>query len=218
MDSQTKLKLGLAFSFLKLGTLGLIFGWVTVFVFLNSAEIIFNMDMPFVHALDSIRSTETLRSVVGDTVSDTGPVGLEKIGNFGIPNALKIPVIGSRLSLNKAIFSDGRWLSRSGNGHYMIIGNADGGTIGNVVVYTRSNWRTISEQARLKIGDNIFLDTDSDWRYMFRIVNRSVLRFGQPYVKSDVPNGSMIFVVEDEQAQSVFVFECAYVSIQNIRQ
>jgi len=200
-------------------TLGLVFAGITGFVFLNSFEVLLNRDIPFIHAIDRIHSGETMRSIVGDDTRDVlDKKSQEAVGNFGLPKTLKIPTLGSRLPLMDAIFVDGQWLSRSNSGHYLITSAGKNGNIGNVVVYTRVGWRTISAPENIKIGDNIFLDTDTDWRYMFRVDNKSALQFGQPFVKSETSFGSLIFLVEDDARKADFVFEGVFVGIQNIRQ
>lgn len=207
-------------SLAKVVVLGIFFFGITVFVFLNSFEILFNRDISFVDALEKFRSKDMIEGVLKKDSSEAVLSNYEKswIGDFGIPKTLKIPVFSSRLPLSKAIFLSGEWLVRSGNGHFLITGPGKNGNIGDVIIYSQSGWRTIFSPERLSIGDNIFLETDADWRYMFRVVNKGSLYPNQPFVKSDNDIGSLILFAEDESRSVVFAFECILVSVQNIRQ
>lgn len=222
MDSSENLKkkLRAIWSLAKVSVLGLFFFGITGFVFLNSFEIVFNRDISLVGALERFESKETIESVLKKNSNEAILSNYEKnwIGDFGIPKTLKIPVFSSRLPLSGALLSSGEWLVRSGSGHFLIAGPGRSGNVGDVVVYSRSGWRTISSPERLSLGDNIFLETDADWRYMFRVVNKGSLYPNQPFVKSDNDMGSLVFLVEDEPRGVVFVFECVLVSVQNIRQ
>lgn len=223
MDSSKELKkkkLWTMWSLAKVVALGIFFFGITVFVFLNSFEIVFNRDVPFVGALEPFGSRGTIESILKKDSNNTVLSNYEKdwIGDFGIPKTLKIPVFGSRLPLSGPIFSSGEWLVRSGNGHFLIMGPGKNGNVGDVIIYSRSGWRTISSPERLSIGDNIFLETDTDWRYMFRVVNKGSLHPDQPFVKSDTDLGSLILLIDDGSRGVVFAFECVLVSVQNIRQ
>lgn len=223
MDSSKEMKkekLRKIWSLAKVVSLGVFFFGITVFVFLNSFEIVFNRNVSFVGALERFRSKGTIESVLKKNSSNAVLSNYEKdwIGDFGIPKTLKVPTFGSRLPLSGSLFLSGEWLVRSGNGHFLIMGPGKNGNVGDIIIYSRSGWRTISSPERLSIGDNIFLETDTDWRYMFRVASKGSLRLDQPFVKSDTDLGSLILLIEDESRGVVFAFECILVSIQNIRQ
>ncbi len=218
MGSSKKLKA--LWSLVKIIGLGVFFAFVTCFVFLNSFEIVFNHDTRFSSALERFQSKETLESILKENSDAQSFSILERswAGDFGVPKTLKIPVFSSRLPLSEAISVNGEWLARSGNGHFRIISSGRNGNIGDVIVYLRSQWRTIASPEQLSIGDNIFLETDAGWRYMFRTVNKSLLRPNQPFVKSDNNSGTLILLIEDDQRKVIFAFEGVFVSIQNIQQ
>lgn len=218
MDFSKKLRV--VWSFVKIIGLGAFFAFVTWFVFLNSFEIVFNRDTRFVQALEQFQSKETIESILEKDSVTNPSLNFEEnwVGNFGALKTLKIPVFRSRLPLSEAISVNGEWLARSGSGHFRIIGSGRNGNMGDVIVYLRSGWRTIASPEQLSIGDNIFLETDADWRYMFRIVSKGSLRLNQPFVKSDNNSGTLVLLIEDDQRKAVFAFEGIFVSIQNVRQ
>lgn len=207
-----------AVTVVRIVSAGLAFAALTVFVFLNSFEVLFNKDISFIHALDTLHAQKMINDIVGEVNGNLFQLTSEKLGNFGSPQTLKIPSINSKLNLVKAIHVDGNWLYRANNGHYIVTSASKNGNVGDVVIYANTSWRTILAPGDIKIGDNLFLDTDSGWRYMFRITNKSTLHFDDAYVKREMPVNSLTLLVEDERNNVVYLFQGAFVNIQNTQQ
>ncbi|MDD5083654.1 MAG: hypothetical protein PHT88_01785 [Candidatus Moranbacteria bacterium] len=210
-----KKALKIVWTAIKMAIIGLIFASLTVFVFANSIEVLFNKDIPHIHALDKLSSKTTLDSIVGGPNEGVRDIDAGKVGNFGKPKMLKIPSMSSKLNLIESIVVGDDWLYRANNGHYIIVSDGKNGNIGDVVIYANASWRTFPTPEHLKIGDNLFLDTDTGWRYMFRITNRSVVHPDDPYVKGDSAANSLILIMEDKDTGLTYVLQGMYISIQN---
>lgn len=200
---------------IKLSLIGLVFGSMSVFVFSNSFEVLFSYDIPYVHALETMRSKNVLLSIVDEENPDLFSYSGEKVGNFGSPLTLKIPSFSIRLPLIRASFVRDNWLYKTNNGHYIIKNNSKNGNIGDLVVYTQKSWRTVEYPEDIKIGDNIFIDTDSEWRYMFRISDKSVIETQDSYVYSESPLNTLVLIVEDTESDAAYVYQGKFVSLQN---
>lgn len=191
---------------------------MSIFVFSNSFEVLFSYDIPYVHALETMHSKNVLLSIVDKENPDSFTYSGEKMGNFGSPLTLKVPSFSIRLPLIRASFVRDSWLYKTNNGHYIIKNNSKNGNIGDLVVYTQKSWRTVEYPENLKIGDNIFIDTDSGWRYMFRISDKSVIGTQEGYVYSESSLNTLVLVVEDAKNDTAYVFQGNFVSLQNAQQ
>lgn len=198
--------------------LWLTFGAITSFVFANSFEVLFSYDIPYIDAVNTFQSKKVLESVVDTKESSFLTYSNDKIGNFGSPTVLKFPQFSEKIRLVRAVYARDKWLYRTTSAHYFILSESKNGNIGNLVIYTHKNWRTLLTPHELNIGDNIFIDTDSEWRYMYRITDRSILRPDNTFVPSESPVNRLVLVVEDSQKGVTYVFQANFVSLQNAQQ
>lgn len=202
------------------GIMLLCFYW-TMFIFLSSYETVFGKDISRIRTVERVSINSLITSFFAEKKESAPVISVEKeyMGNFGIPSFLKIPKFNIRLQLTGAMRDgNGNWLSRLNSGHYMFLGKNKGGNIGDIVLYTRKSWRTVNEPQNLKIGDNIFLDTFDDWRYMFRINEARVLSWNEKSVVSESKVPTLILIVEDASNRVHYLYKADFISIQNIQQ
>lgn len=195
---------------------------ITIFFFLNTLETVLGKDFSsLVPAVKKFQGTEIIRSIIGNKLPEevikdsTSP---DFVGDFGNPRELKIPSAKERVPLVSAISYSNEWFSRIGSGQFIIVSQSQDRNIGGMVVYLNSSWRTVSNADSIRIGDTIFVETDKDWRYMFRIIGKNVLQADQPFVKSNDHSGGLVFIVEVPDQQKEVVFEALLINVQNILQ
>lgn len=202
------------------GIMLLCFYW-TMFIFLSSYETVFSKDISRIHTVEKVSINSLITSFFAEKKENTSVVSIEReyIGNFGIPAFLKIPKFNTRLQLAGAMRDkNGNWLSRLNSGHYMFLSKNKGGNIGDIALYTRKSWRTVNEPQNLKIGDNIFLDTFDDWRYMFRINEARVLSWDEKSIVSESKVPILVLIIEDAPNRVHYFYKADFINIQNIQQ
>ncbi len=190
---------------------------LTLFIFANSFELAFNYDIPFVGAISSIH-LEGIETGVHDQQALGQSRTQEREGGFGAPFAIKLPIQKVRLPLVLGVLTPQGWLARANAGHYFITTPSKNNNLGTLVVYVAKSWRTIPDPQDLRVGDNMFVDTNRDWRYMYRIETIDVFPFGKEYVIEDTLTSKMVMVIEDASQHVHYIVSASIVSVQNIQQ
>ncbi|HSX28820.1 MAG TPA: hypothetical protein VLF60_05220 [Candidatus Saccharimonadales bacterium] len=200
---------------------GLIFafcGGVSIFLLMTGYESIYNRDVPFVHSLDAINLTAyqsryNLNKYVG---TDS-----KQVGNFGKPTNVKMPRRSMRFDIVKPIqdTANNQWLARASTLHLLPLTAPRNGNLGVALLYCRSSFRTLNASNLPNVGDNLFIDTDRNWRYVYRVTDTRVLPDDQPYILSDDgTKGKVIISCNDSAHKRNFVVEADQLVVQGVEQ
>ncbi|HSE61335.1 MAG TPA: hypothetical protein VLA88_03495 [Candidatus Saccharimonadales bacterium] len=193
-------------------------GLISLFLVLSGYESIFNKDLPLVHTLDSVNLTAlSKRYDLPKAVAAQTP---EMFGNFGKPQTLKLPERALRLDITAPITDgSGGWLARANTLHSIVLKEPRRGNIGLLVLYCRSSFRTISTTALPAAGENIFMDTDKNWRYIYRVSSSKVVPAYEQYVVSDNgQTGRIVIFCYDATSNVDAVVEATILSVQGVTQ
>ncbi len=165
---------------------------LTVFIFLNSYEVVFNKDLPYISAvrsvnLESIDRDYPLAHQIDAPTFDTK--------QFGTPISLKVSGGKAKVSLVPAIFNNGKWLARSNTGQvtsFTVNKFSD-----NLFVYMREDVRTIQSVRTMRPGDNMQMDTTTGFRYIFRVSDVQTIDVSSPFILQDTQKPQIFIVIQD---------------------
>ncbi|MEI6477733.1 MAG: hypothetical protein WCO52_01995 [bacterium] len=184
----------------------------TTFIMINGYELAFTKEVPFAIALTPVPVRDIIdRNTSPQIVKD--PNSGE--GNFGHPLYLKLTPTSTRLQVVPAIYQNGHYLARQSTAQFAYLSPAKGGNIGNTLVYLREGWRTINDPSTLTVGDNVFLDTDRDWRYMFRISNTQLLPATTSFILPDTTTPDLLLAITSSDNKSIQYVTATFVNLQN---
>ncbi len=183
-------------------------------VYAASYELLFNKDLPGVSSLVKSSDTDSLSRFAGSNNS-VNKSDTNFVGDNGTPLELRLPSVSARVFVVPAIRSQGGdFLIRAGTAHYLLTSAAQNGAMGNLVIYARRDWRSLPETASLSIDDNIFVDTNKDWRYVYRVTEAKKGSEAEKYLLPTSQRASLLLVVEGKSGLEVYRAE--NMSLQNI--
>jgi hypothetical protein len=187
---------------------------VSVFVLLSGYESIYNRSVPFVHTLDRVELAAFASSY--DLKSAANP-SQKLYGNFGKPVTVKMPASSLRLNVTAPIEENQAWLARANSLHLLVTKPPRSGNIGMALMYCRSSYRTVDARDLPKQGQNIFIDTDEDWRYVYRVTNANTYADNKPYIPSDDGSrGKLIIACDDTSLHITNIIEADLLSVQGV--
>jgi hypothetical protein len=193
-------------------------GLISLFLLLSGYESIFNRDLPFVHTLDTVNlQALSKRYDLPKAVANQGP---DMLGSFGKPQTLKLPERALRLGITSPILEGtDRWLARANTLHEIILKDPRRGNIGLLALYCRASFRTIDITSFPKPGENIFIDTDKNWRYIYRVSSAKIVPADQEYVVADDgETARLIIACYDSALKADVVVEAVVLSVQGVTQ
>jgi len=187
---------------------------VSAFVLLSGYESIFNRSMPFVHTLDKVQLSTFTSSY--DLRAAAEPAN-KMYGNFGKPVTVKLPASSLRLNVAAPIQENTAWLARASSLHLLITKPPRSGNIGMALMYCRSSFRTVDAQNLPKQGQNIFMDTDQDWRYVYKVNNVGTYDDSHPYIPTDDgTRGKLVISCDDTSRHISNIIEADLLSVQGV--
>lgn len=193
----------------KITTLVLMLGIMvfTCFMFLNCAEILLGVDISYVSAINTVHAD---RVITGADVYSS-----QAQDDFGQPESLKIPQHNIKLEVLQGSQSTNGWLARSNKAHYLYASTPSNNSE-HIVLYTHSNWRTIARPQEIAVGDNIFVETDREWRMMFRVTNHYVITTSAGYVLPPTDEQVLVFFIEDTTSGKLHVIQSEFLDVQSL--
>jgi len=204
-----------AFFILRAAALGCC-GLMSAFLLMSGYESVFSRSLPLVHTLAGV-NLDAFNKVYSLPKAAQYPSGY--YGNFGKPETLKLPTRSLRLNIAPAIQQGPTWLARANTLHLLIPQPPRDGNIGVTFLYCRAGFRTLNDQNLPNAGDNLFIDTDTSWRYVFKVLNAKLYPESQPYVPADSGSTSKLLIDCNDAGQHVnVIIEATLLSVQGVIQ
>ena len=191
---------------------------ISLFLLASSYESIYNRPLPFIHTIAAVN--------LGSLAQDYNlPAALNAkptvYGEFGKPVTLTIPLAtGSQhLSIVAPIYNHGQWLARSSTMHLLTPTNPIDGNIGTVILYCRAGFRTIDADSLPAVGGNVFMDTESGWRYVYKVIVAKTYASSYRYIPlADTNQGKLIIFCNDAAHGANDIIEADVLSVQGVTQ
>ena len=201
---------------IKLIMLGVISFFISLVIYINSYSLLFNKPVWGTASVGYLANSQYVQRIAVKDALVTKMDQQKYVGDFGTPSELRLPRIGNRLFLIPALSDGERFLWRVNNAQYVFRGEASKGDMGNIIVYAESDWRTIELDAALEVDDNIFIDTQKGWRYMFRVTEKKSYTGDITFVPPTSRQNSLIFIVEEAKSRRSMVYFAQFSNLQNI--
>jgi hypothetical protein len=187
-------------------------GAASIFLVASGYESVYNRSLPFVHTIDPI----DMRAFADTYDLEAAASGKNDLyGNFGKPQTVKMPKRSSRMDIVAPLHDGKTWLARANTLQLLIPQKPRDGNLGLALLYCRSSFRTIMATELPAQGSNIFVDTDRDWRYVYKVTSSSVVAEAQPYVVADDGStGKLVISCNDAEKNLNIVIEATLLSVQ----
>lgn len=192
-------------------------GMFSTFLLMSGYESVYNHSLPFVHTLDPVNLSAFADAY---TLGIASYSNSQLYGNFGKPQTLKLPARSLRLDVVAPLQEQsGAWLARESTFHLLLPAKPRAGNIGVAFLYCRSSFRTLNDQNLPSLGSNIFMDTDHDWRYVYKVTNAKIFPESEPYVAADSGADSKLLIdCNDSSQHTNVVIEATLLSVQGVNQ
>ncbi len=181
----------------------------TVIIFSNSMEIIFEVDIPYAYSVKAFTGSNYLND--SNYYSLTANQQNKLTANYGNPKIIKFPSINKKLELMNPIVKDGKYLVRTNKAHQILDQK------GNIVIYLLKSWQTIDNLQEISEGNNVFLDSDKGWRYVYRIDEVSQMSVNSNIVMPNSENPQLLIIVEDRKNLTNYIFRGQYLTVINVQ-
>jgi len=203
-------------SFVSRTVVFVVCGLISAFLLMSGYESVYNRSLPLVHTIDPVNLSAMTESYTLDAKSYDNKT---LYGDFGKPQTVKFPDRSFRFNVAAPIYSKGQWLSRATALHLLLPEQTRSGNIGVAMMYCRAGFRTLDARNLPTVGSNIFMDTDKDWRYVYKITSSKVFSDSIPYIASDTgTSGKLVIACNDTAEHSNVVIEATLLSVQGVDQ
>lgn len=194
-------------------------GSISAYLLMAGYESVYNKALPFVHVLAPI-NLSAFNDVYDLQTAAKAVKGNKVYGNFGKPQTIKLPDRSLRLDVVSPLPQQkGQWLARSNTLHLLLPAPPRSGNIGIALLYCRASFRTLDEQNLPAVGSNIFMDTDHEWRYVYKVTSAKAYPDSEMYVPADTgETGKLIIDCNDNGQHRNVIVEASLLSVQGTDQ
>lgn len=208
LGKEKRINLKLAAQYTLLG----VFGWtLTAYIFLSSYELVFNRPIPLLNSVGTMQSTTIINDLIKNKLYYDYSPGFEVLDKNAVFQDMRIPRLDITLNLVSAIKNNGQWIYRGNSGQYFFLSDRKTSNPNYIVIYANQNWRSIVAPQDIIVGDNLFLENNTQTTSLFRITDKRVLPYGTDYIPSDEGQVNLVLDVEDTSQHVEYVFEAVNV-------
>lgn len=179
----------------------------TLVIFLNSAEIVLEVDIPYAYSLKKFEGSKHL----DNTKLKRGEINEKSslMQNYGDPNLIKFPSINKKLEVLKSIYNNGSYLVRTNKAHHLFDDK------GNAIIYLHKSWQTVEDISKITIGENLYLDSDKGWRYVYRIEDLGIIDIDSTIVLPESEEPQLLVIIEDLKERKIYLIRSNYMTVIN---
>lgn len=186
--------------------IGLCTALLTLLILASTVEVLYNVDLPVVRALEPIESGVTIDKLLRSYSTSETKRYVVKTGALGDLDYLTIPALGTRVFIARERKIDEQWYLRPNNIHSIPLNYDEFDNPGDYLFYTKKGFNSIPEPANLEIGDEIQITNTRGKTTAFAVEDKQVLPQGEPYIASDTGLRQIILLVEDRQSDVYYIF------------
>lgn len=169
----------------------------TVFVFLNTYEVVMNRQVAFAQSIRKMTNQSVLNNVVTEFGSKPASEDAAKSSSLNNMESLKIPALKTRLELEEARRINGEWYQRPSMGHYIGLNKDSRDTIVDYAIYTSKSWQTIPAPGQLEEGMEVEVNYDGGAISTFTIAEKKVLPLHHSLIVNKAEGRQILLMIED---------------------
>lgn len=190
-------------------------GVASLFVLASGYESVFNKPVAFVKTIQAVNlsafaGSYNLERAVQDTSAE--------YGTFGQPVTLKLPASNVRLDIAPAITNGTTFLAQTSSLQLLITQRPVAGNIGMALLYGRASFRTLSDQTVPSVGQNMFMDTKTQWRYVYKITSVGLYPQNRPFVLADTGTSGLAVDANDAHTGTNLIITGTLLTVQGTSQ
>jgi hypothetical protein len=178
---------------MALGTMAL-----TIFISVNAVEVAFGRDLPYVQAVKKAQANDFINNLLvtqkGKPVYDLDTSDETTSRKLRQLTASKS---GIKLNLTHAIYQDKSWYLRPSQGQYFYLLNHGTEEVQYTVIYTTRDWRGVSSTRDITVGDNVFVETESNDKHLFRVREKITVGPADHYIPQQMKAVGLLLLVEN---------------------
>ncbi len=178
----------------------------TVFVFMNTYEVVFNKDIPIADSVQKMAAQAPIAAIVKqfDILPDQSQG--ERNAEYAHLQYIQLPAIKSTLNLEEKRVIDGQWYARPNLGHYVGLDKDDHNITIDYLIYAISSWRTLPSPNQIDIGMDVDVFHDNGQQANYKVAEKKVLPLGTNFVASKSDTRQIVLLVEDPGAGTYYGF------------
>lgn len=168
-----------------------------VWIALNATELVTSYDLPFVTTIQPLNHQSAMVSVVND-FARLGAKGTS-LGdtNFNIPANLFVKSLNYKMEVTDQRVVGGSYYFRPSKGQYIILNKDRDGRMGDVLIYMRSDWRTIPKPDKITPGMLVELQTVNSITNAYQIKEMKTLRSNDRYVGAAANSRQVLLFIDN---------------------
>lgn len=183
---------------------GLISLTFTLFVFLNTYEVVANQDIPIANSVRKVAVQNIIKNVISEFKIKSDSRLLNTNSQLGTLDYFEIPLMGITVKLEEARKIDDQFYQRLSFAHYIGLNKDDYDNVIDYLVYTNKSWRTIPFPENIEEGTEIKFYTLEGFSSLFVVSEKMILPLNRSFIVNKSESRQILLLVEDPENQKYF--------------
>jgi hypothetical protein len=185
---------------------------LSFYIYAHIIETIFNSDLPYVRAVEKTDSPNLLSNLKSANLPKNDS---ERYGFFGKPSTLRIGRLNYYASLYEIATLEDEWTLRRNTVGILTYQRGKAGRMGDSVLYSTASSSSLNILGSLVEGDRLIIDTDANWRYLYRVNKKITVDKDKGYLVAESPQNKIIIIKEVPLSSNVIVVEATYLTMED---
>ena len=182
----------------------------TIFMYLHVFEKITFTDLPYISSVLTTSLPLTISSITPNQDLNTSL----KYGFFGKPSTLRLPKANLAFNIQEPNIANSNWVITRDSINIYTFAESKGGYLGNSVLFTSDNSKSLLALQTLTQNDRIVLETVDNYKYSYKIQKKFYLSPDQNYLPPNLPS-SLIYLLS-KTGDKIVLVEASFLSIEEI--
>lgn len=169
----------------------------TMFVFLNTYELVFNQDIALAHSIRKVDAQEPIKGIVNDFASKNLTDEINASTGFNNMEHLEIPALKMQLHIEEARKINDQWYERPGAAHFIELNKNQHGAPIDYLFYTTQSWRTINEPDRIEKGMAVDIYFGGGDVASFVVVDKKISPITQSLLVGKLEARQILLIIEN---------------------
>jgi hypothetical protein len=169
----------------------------TVFVFINTYEVLFNKDIIFAASIQKAAAQQTLNSAVKEFEVKNLTDETDASASLTDMDHLEIPALDIRLHTEESRKIGSLWYERPGAMHYIGLNKNQHGATIDYLLYGAQSWRTITEPDQIEKGMEVDVYYGGKSVSTFTVADKKALPIGQSLLVDKSDARQILLIIEN---------------------
>ena len=169
----------------------------TMYIFLNTYEVVFNKDIVFADSVQKVVAQQTINNAIKEFATKNMTDEINASTSLDNMDHLEIPALNVKLHIEESRKINNLWYERPATVHYIGLNKNDHGAAIDYLLYTTASWRTMTDPDRIEKGMEVDVYYGGSAVSTYTVTDKKMLPINQSLLVDQSVVRQILFIIEN---------------------